>query len=283
VSRQPFDSGVKVAHFVRAWMACGLICATQSEGQETSRADDKDAHQMLAFKEFGHHAFSQFILYRSGLVLFQIKAHRTEGLGWSQAQLNSEQMAAFGEVLRSQEFMSLRQGQIYQRPDSPDAVDASEICYPQQSGSAVVVEMRSKSDKTSSKAPKALARLLVLIKHVEDAQAAHWQPEWVNLILSHEARSLAPASSRNVPREWLLDAAKPEENVTRISGRYEVPLEDFLVEREKAGGPAGLGSETGYMSAMAVLPGRPACPESTGAIDEPLPAELEQQYRSPNP
>jgi hypothetical protein len=231
--------------------------------------------QVLTVTKYGRDEIpGEFVLYRSGLILFRTAAHAGEGLGWFQVRLNPKEKAAFARLIQGREFGALRAQ--YDVPNTND-VGSYLICGVQENGHTIEVSVRG--SPKSDKVPAVLTRLFSLLKDVDAGQAEHWQPEWIDLGVEHES-PFFPGPGRELPREWLTGSTRPEPYKIRVSGRYEAAVHEFLIERQQAGGPALLDGDTVGVSASAVLPGKEACPQWTVRIGA-VPAKREPGERPP--
>ncbi len=270
--------------FVRLILVVVLVAAfgASAQGPDGGPANESGGgSQILVVTKYGRGEVpGEFILYRSGLVLFRTTAHAGEGLGWLQVRLNSKEKAAFDRLLQGHEFGAL---QPAYEVSATDEVGSYLICGVQANGHSVEVSIRARRGGAradgNDNVPQVLTRLFSLMKGVDGARATHWQPEWIDLGLQHETPGF-PGPARKLPREWLIGAIRPEQNKVRVAGRYETAIHEFFLERQQTGGPAILDGDTFRVSMSAVLPGKEACPPRVVRIGA-VPAERGPRERPP--
>ncbi len=249
-----------------------LVSATSEARSPSIQADEM---QILAMKEHGPRGVAEFILFRSGLILFQGTQRPDELLKWSQARLPESEVLSIAKVIRSPEFKET-QGREFELPESSDGGSSYTVCAVEDGGGMVEATLRVGSS-SGVPIPSALARLLLLKGRVQGLPSTHWQPEWIDLWLGRASREPKEAAYQ-IPNQWLVDSSRPQPMVLRVSGRYEDDIERFVATRTQDGAPAILDGEAVRISATAVLPGGSICGGRqtlrSGALEE-----LEPEFR----
>jgi len=234
----------------------------------------------------------EFIFFRNGVLLFGRSAPSI-GLNWHQLQLQSQQTAALVELLKSKEFRALKSR--YSLPPLGNDIGNYSVCSAENPKRWVEVEMSdvvsqgessSASEHTNQtqRVPRVLTRLLSLLGGLKSGKARPWEPSWIDLSLGDQASawhdtSHLPGPARDLPREWLHDATRPDENTIRLPGRYRSAVQEFLAERDRSG-PIRVDGREVHMTIEPVIPGRTVC-ELNVVLGEPLPAAREPTERPP--
>jgi hypothetical protein len=233
-----------------------------------------------------------FVLYDDGLVFFEKRRSAGNPLGWFQARLTPQQMAAVVNTLRNKEFSSLSGS--YELPDSANGdywmcgldkdggrVEATIDGVAPNGGDAFATRGARPPMK---KGPNVLARLFSMVRSLQEGESTPFEPEWIVLSMGGaHARwndiTREPGPARELTPDWLRDASRPDKNTIRVSGRHQAAVAEFLTEREHNGPVLVDGLEVS-LTMQPVLPGRRTC-EPTTVEGGTSPAERSPGERPP--